>query len=124
MHRWTTACAAGLLSLALTSPLALAAPKTSVPTPTLEPWERVFCDRIGGVAASAARDRERGWALADVLRRLEAVEMRTGADPAIRNVFAEIAMEVYALPRRSPESWQRIWTSVCHERMLATTGQR
>lgn len=119
MHRWTAVLAAGMVSLALTSALAPAAPP-----PTLEPWERDFCARIGGVAASAARDREQGWTLEEVLRRLEAEEVRTGADPAIRNVFAEIAMEVYTLPPRSPESWQRIWTSVCHQRMRATTGKR
>jgi hypothetical protein len=122
MNRWRSLLTAGLFSLALTSSLVLAAPKAS--TPTLEPWERDFCVRIGGVAAMAARDRARGWTLDEVLRRLAVEEYRTGADTSIRNVFAEIAMEVYTLPVRSPESWQRIWTRVCQERMLATTGQR
>jgi hypothetical protein len=121
MNRWRILLAAGLLSLALTSH-PQAGPKAR--TPTLEPWEVTFCLRIGGIAARAAHDRDQGWPLAEVLRRLEAAEFRTGADPAILDVFTEIAINVYGQPGRSPENWQRIWTSVCHQRMLATTGQR
>jgi hypothetical protein len=121
MNRWRILLTAGMISLAMTSH-PQAGPKAS--GPTLEPWEVTFCMRIGGIAARAAHDRDRGWPLDEVLRRLEAEEFRTGADPAILNVFTEIAVEVYGQPWRSAESWQRIWARVCHLRMLATTGQR
>jgi hypothetical protein len=121
MTRWRTLLTAGLLSLALTSH-PQAGPKTS--GPTLEPWERAFCVRIGGIAARAAHDRDQGWPMDEVLRRMEALEHLTRADPVVLDLFTEILTEVYGPPWRSAESWQRIWTAVCHKRMLATTGQR
>jgi hypothetical protein len=81
---------------------------------------QAFCARIGEHAATAARDRDRGWSLSYLLQMIQRLDAQLQPTPALTLAFDEIVRSVFAFPELTPEQARAGWTEECLLRLSRT----